>query len=402
MLVSVYIPFAVIKQRHPLPGRYILLLALLAVEVITGWLLNVVPSQSIFVGIRVYFKYIPLFLLPFAYRFSEVEIKKQLFLIGAFAILQLPISVYQRLVQFKGFMSGDVVSGTLTISSFLSIFLVSVISVLYGLYLKKQLNLLSFLVMTSICFLPTTINETKGTLFLLPLGLLVVNFVSGVKTAAVKRFLLLPCLIVIMLGLFIPVYDHFIRSRWGYGILDFFTMEGRVEHYFFRGASGQLSSEKLGRIDSMVLAYNELSKDPFQLLFGLGAGNVTVPAFADFAGENVSFLSAGARMTTFTNCFWEIGLVGFGLYLAMMTTVLRDTRRAGQGQGLASGLAAGWCGVVAVMMLSLVYKNTLHHTFTLNMFWYLSGLAVSGADHPKTPSMGSRYERYRVSTTPSL
>ena len=57
------------------------------------------------------------------------------------------------------------------LSSMLSIFLICVVAVLMGMYLRKQITGKALAVLFLLLLIPTTINETKGTLVLLPIAL---------------------------------------------------------------------------------------------------------------------------------------------------------------------------------------------------------------------------------------
>ena len=191
----------------------------------------------LFSGFRIYLKSLPFFFLPLVVKLEDRELKWQLLLIAAICIIQLPIAWDQRMATVaRGGITGDETSGTLGLSSFLSVFLCCAAAVAMALYLKGRIPLIplvAFLVLT----LPATmINETKGTLFILPIALLapVIFLGKAPDTARVKQTVLTLVLIGAFFAAFISIYDYFIQPRWGYGILDFFQMEGRVERYLIK------------------------------------------------------------------------------------------------------------------------------------------------------------------------
>src|SRR3712207_4412661 len=79
------------------PQKYIILFSIMIVLVIVGVVANTVQSGAIFAGLRRYFRYAPIFLLPIVYQFSDDQFKQQLKFFLAIALLQLPIAVYQRM-----------------------------------------------------------------------------------------------------------------------------------------------------------------------------------------------------------------------------------------------------------------------------------------------------------------
>ncbi len=161
--------------------------------------------------------------------------------------------------------------------------------------------LVAFLALT----LPATmINETKGTMILLPIALLapVIFLGKSSGTARVKKTALTLVLIGAFFAAFIPVYDHFIQPRWGYGILDFFQMEGRVERYLVKDS--ELGSEKAGKIDSLVLPFKAARHDPAQLVFGLGIANMSPSSLGPgFEGDHFGrYGDAGQVLRRLCSC----------------------------------------------------------------------------------------------------
>jgi hypothetical protein len=65
-------------------------------------------------------------------------------------------------------------------------------------YLRKRISKLAYFVLASLLLIPTTINETKGTLSLLPLGLFVTFLIGSPRC---KRIQLDPVSLVFGLGI---------------------------------------------------------------------------------------------------------------------------------------------------------------------------------------------------------
>jgi hypothetical protein len=81
---------------------YLVIFGLLAVHIVCGVILNSVSTGPIVTGIRTYLKYLPFFFLPIVYEFTPQEMKRQLQLLLIIALAQLPIALYQRLVESAG------------------------------------------------------------------------------------------------------------------------------------------------------------------------------------------------------------------------------------------------------------------------------------------------------------
>ena len=78
---------------------------------------------------------------------------------------------------------------------------------------------------------------------------------------------------IFLISAFIQIYDHFMRPRWGYGILDFMTDKSQVEKYFYRRNKRE-KSDFLGRGDAISLVYKRLLENPVSSTLGLGIGSV--------------------------------------------------------------------------------------------------------------------------------
>src|SRR5690606_41540042 len=68
--------------------------------------------------------------------------------------------------------TGDVVTGTTSNSGTLSVLMVSGVTVLTVMYLRRRLALMPLLVLTGFLLVPTMLNETKPTLVMLPIAML--------------------------------------------------------------------------------------------------------------------------------------------------------------------------------------------------------------------------------------
>ena len=239
------------------PQKVVFFLFLFFSNIIIGAILNQVPAGPLVAGLRNYLKCIPFFILPFFYRFSSEQINRQLKLLLFLFLIQCPIALYQRFVitANANIITGDWVKGTLTASGILTVALTCAIAVLMTFYLAKKISLKYFILLFTFLFLPITINETKSALILLPLALLLPMHFSA---AGIKLKQLIPMLgFITVAGIaFIFIYDYLITPRWGYGIIDFLTTEGRTENYLYKG--GQIGST--GKMDSYIVAFKTLSR----------------------------------------------------------------------------------------------------------------------------------------------
>jgi hypothetical protein len=377
-----------------LQRKYGVVFALFCLCVLGGIIVNFVEAAPIFAGLRTYFKYAPFFLLPAVYDYSDKELTAQLKFLLALALIQCPIAVYQRFIEFAGIGSGDSISGTLLISSALSIFLISAISVLFAFYLRRRINIVSFLLIVIFLFIPTTINETKGTLVLLPLALVLTVLFFPTKSIHLRRQLLTVCALgLVFVGSFMIVYDHLYTKVGGVsgeeiGIIDRFAIDAlksylagdvQVEKDVLNpiadklGLGPDMPEQRIRRLDSMRIVFEVLQEEPVKFIVGLGIGNVAESAIGGFSGAYVHYRALGSQINTVSHMLWEVGLLGFLLLLIFFLLIFKDALQVRNRDDLAGTLASGWLGVVAIMIVSLAYKNLWNFQTILYIFWYLSG-----------------------------
>jgi hypothetical protein len=296
-------------------------------------------------------------------------------------LVQVPIAVAQRLGTIaRGGVTGDETSGTLMISSILSIFLICAISVLTAFYRRKHLSTSVFVVLFLLLIFPTTINETKGTLFLLPVALVVTLLVVASRGARLKNALLALGLLAVFGAIFIPIYDHLAQARrYPTTIEGFFTQEGRLEGYLYKDAElGAASGRETGRIDAIVVPLSVLARDPSHLVFGLGIGNASDSALGvQFVGRYFRVFDPFLE-SSFTRLVLELGLLGAVLVLFLYWQVFADSRIVAANDNNQKGaLAAGWTGVTAAIALSTFYTDIISFEALSCLFWLYAGVIAA-------------------------
>lgn len=373
-----------IKKELAIHQKYIYLILSYFIIIFIGTILNRTPIGGLFIGIRFYFKHLPFFLLPAVHDFSDKEFRSQLQFLLPLLILQCPLAVYQRFVQYKGVPTGDLITGTLQSSAPLSIVMICSIAVIFALYLKKQVDVRFFLLTSCCLFLPTAIDETKATLIFLPIAFVLPALFSGGYVSLTKTKSLFTMALVggLFISAYIPIYNHFIKAWgvWGQpdGILAYLQKEDELKKYLYRGAKGT-RGERIRRGDVIVLAYKNLSTDIRSLAFGVGMGNVLDSYFRSCRGKYSEASRYRAESLGLTHLFWELGLFGVIVYAAFLFFLFRDSVLLKRSDDIFASLALGWSAVVVIMALCLVYKNTMHLNVINLMFWYFSGVVAAKA-----------------------
>ncbi|MCD6578374.1 hypothetical protein J7L48_02765, partial [bacterium] len=377
VIFLVLLRFALLKKLA-LDIKYIILIMLFILILLASSLLNFSNPGVVIIGIRIYLKSMPFFLLPAVLDVNDKVLKTQLKFIFALMLLQCPVALYQRFIQYGLTANGDFIRGTLDTASVLSISLISTIAILNGLYQKKIIKFKQFLILSLILFLPATINETKITLFYLPVAI-AVPFILIKEFNFIKKFKKIFTLVligIILLGVFIPIYDHFMKPHWGFGIIDFFKTGKAIEYLYSGTESADENTWKRG--DQVTAAYRSVSKDIGTFLFGYGPGNVVSSYFKNFQNKNIdSNVQSGAL--ALTNFLWETGFLGLIVYILFILLILKDSHFLSKNDSLMGAFSLGWCGVTLMIFIQFFHSNILIMNIINYLFWYFSGVVASQA-----------------------
>jgi len=369
----------VVRKSINLTPAYGLIFIFLAVLILTGIFANQVPPETLFVAIRKYLKFLPFFFLPLVYDFSEKEIKGQIIVILGLTLIQLPVALYQRFVESVGSSSGDLIGGTLGSavrgSGLLTVYLVCAVAILTAFRVRKRISPLTYILLLMAFSIPTMINETKVTLFLLPLALILPAVLVGTGSQKIKNLFAGVFVAVVMLGTFASVYNHF-YSRGDRGIAEFFTQEGRVEGYLNRSEE-KIGQGRAGRVDAILIPLDILSKKPVSLMLGLGLGNVSHSSLGDEFSGDYYYQYGGYVQSAVSNLIWEIGILGLLLISCLGYLLFKDATHLVKLKGINGDIALGWACVVCIIAIAAFYTNIIGSNAISYLFWYLSGYLVA-------------------------
>ncbi len=373
--------------------KYLMLGAIAVLHAVSGMILNTVDPGTIVTGLRPYLKWIPLFLLPAVYRFSEEEISGQIKLILILGLMQSPLAFFQRFVQYRDAATGDFVTGTLgeSASGVLSIFLLSVIAVVIAFYVRGRLRFPQMLLFTLALFLPTTINETKVTLLLLPLAI-VVPYIVASNRLSMAQLVAIPVLGILLTTGFVVIYDY-AGSIWGArGIGEFVDKEagsylysesnatrGNLLERNRIGSGLQLPEELIkpdeggGRVEKLLLPLKNLSDNPLKLWMGLGVGNASPSIINVFSGTYSGRIGKISSETLSSFLLWEVGVGGLIILFTFLMLLMYDTYKIGKEKNTLGVLAAGWFGVLVIVLLTVPYLNLFYSNVLVFLFAHMSG-----------------------------
>jgi hypothetical protein len=262
------------------------------VVIVYGILVNHVPPGPILAGMHYYLRPIPFFLVPAVFNFTDRQLKQLLGLLLGLSLLQVPIACYRRnVVAHTGHVSGDAVFGIMS-SGDLSIFLICELCIAAAMVLRGAMGRLTFPCLFVTFVIPMSINETKITVFALPLGLLVTVIVGSErgKRLAVTGYAL--ALLTAGALIFVPLYDFFNTYNNNdvnhpERIEDFLLKPDKMANYLDTKATVG-SKKEAGRVDALIIPLQVLANDPAQLGFGLGLGNAPTRALGHSSPVNMN------------------------------------------------------------------------------------------------------------------
>lgn len=363
-------------------AEYWLALGAIGVVLLFGVLANGVAAGPVISGVRFYLRALPLFLLPAVYPFTDRQVRTQLLVLLGAVLVQAPLTLFQKNREmFYGNTSGDFVMGTLGGSGLLSIFLLGAACVLTGMYLRRKLALPVWLLLLALTLAPTAINETKATFLLLPVGLMVTFWAAAERSRRMRNMVVATSVLGMLAAIIIPVYDYWADQRpvsegGGVSVIDFFTDEDALDRYVNYDPDKEM--ELLGRAAAYRVALNDTFSDPIRAVLGLGMGNASTSNLGrGFTGEfALEYLPV--RQTSIILFLLEIGVAGLLLTWLVLYFIFADSQALRQrDDAFWGGLAAGWCGVVAVVLASAFYSELLQSPGISYPFWYLSGLIAA-------------------------
>lgn len=363
-----------------IPPKYILWFGMMVLVIVAGIAVSTVQPGAAFAGLRTYFRYAPIFLLPIVYHFSDDQIKKQLKFLLFFALLQFPVTAHQKITAPNA--SGDHMVGTIGVSSLLSIFLICAIAMLTALLVKKTIRLKHYIPLTMLLFLPTTLNETTGTLFLLPLAFVLPVILAPGQRNKLRLLIPIGAFGALVIGIFVVTYNTEYGDRWG-GNVGASIFEGGAIEFLYRGATSDTTTRDaegsmaaIGRLDSVVMPFR-LDSDPVTLTVGNGIGNVSKSFHelldGDMAEQAVLY---GVDFTAATKLLWELGVIGLALSFLFYWFIFSDARTLAARQDFSGAIALGWASVIPILAASMFYRNITDSTVIGYTMWYMSGYIV--------------------------
>jgi len=354
-------------KRLDIPARYVVVLGTAGFVLTAGIIINDVSAMTIIAAVRNYLKYLPFFFLPIVYRFTDKQLRTQLFLILTYCVVQVPVTLHQRFVRFEGRWTGDLIGGTLgeNASGKLSVFLGCAVAVVAAMWVKKRISYKKMLLFAALLMVPPALNLTTVSVLLLPFAFMV-PVIAGTHGPGRVRLVTMTIVLVLVAGTgFVSSYNYFRTLKGRADLIELLGSQERVTNYLYRGSDSQY--EDIARGDAIVFAFRTLGRDD-NLLFGVGAGNASPSPVAEMQGEYYRrYWRMQPTKVYFSKLTWETGIVGVSLYWIWMFMIWREAVRIKDEESIVGVLALSWVAITPIVAASFFYFKT----FDMNLYSYL-------------------------------
>jgi len=395
--VVVFVKILAERSWGLIPAKYLLLLLAFTYVCIAGLVINAVSAETAFAGTRYFFRYVPVFLLPFAFKLEE---RDQKIILGVFVIIalaQLPVSIWQRFFLYSDLVTGDEVRGTYGSSA--SIAVNACIGLVFALtfYIRGAIGVFKTVLIALALLVPPSLAETKVTPILMGVGLLVLIWQFR-KQLTPGKMLLVSIASTAGIALFVVTYSLMYSPEEDMGYFDVMTDERYSYQYEkteapklelndteradvigkYDPSAALLQGRPPGRIDSVLIPFQALWPDePLALLLGLGIGNVS-----SNLGEGGAYFFLHERMsgagTTISHLIWETGVIGCILYLMFLFAVVADCLKSRHdSEGFTTIIAMSLVPVSAIMGLTLIYTNTFFRPDIMLPYLFMMALVIA-------------------------
>lgn len=274
--------------------------------------------------------------------------------------------------------------------------MVSGVAVLTVLYVKRRLSLPVLLIATAFLLLPTTLNETKATVVMLPIAMLVPLFCIRKSERPFRRLLPLATVFAATGIVFVSVYNTLLQEyRDPEGSIQEFWLEGGLYDYVYKGSVE--GDHRVGRLDSLQLAVRGISESPLRAAFGLGIGNVSPAQLPGFGGDYAHYYDAyKIAFTQLSMLLWNLGFMGPVLFGFFFMAVFRDALLLARSEGDNAYLGQVWAPVTLIAAMCFLYKPILTMNEIAFPFMFYAGVVARRAWSLRREQRATRREPARA------
>jgi len=379
-----------------------------------GLIINIVDIPVALAGIRNNLKYLPLFYLPFFYKFDKSFLQRFLAFLLLLALLQFPLALIQRIV-YKT-TSGDPIGGSLGAQSSgkLSVFLALCLVFWSFHYIKSRLKTPVYVLGFIILIMPMGLNETKISFFILPVAFVCIFLFTRYKKMHIKKILIVFVCFSLGMTLIVSLFNHLYvqekktdkkvvtkkinsspknelklsespvlkeKKPARYKAIKYFD-PNRIMAILYKNKI--LKRGALNRIPQVIFAFNNIKTNPARLLLGVGAGNASDSFFEKGRGKyHKKFGDLDIGNNLLSRMLWEYGLIGTFLFFAIFVFFFIKTWVLRNNDDIIGVTASGFLVLIVIFFITSIYFNTMLMNLFGYLFWFLGGCMLAYGYHLK-------------------
>jgi len=319
-----------------------------------------------FAGIRNYFKFIPIFLVPIIIdkKNQKILAKRIISIFVFFAFLQVPVAIFQRFFLYGGVSTGDVITGTLgnNASGLLTFFQFFAILLYLSLYQKGLISLRRMVIYNILLLIPCLINETKVT-YILILSLFLIYFIR-LKKNNILSFVFLSLMTAFFLYIFVNIYQTIQNSNVTEYLSTYIQNSLLIGSYNLQYAKGG----SLDRVSQIYFALMNSLTDIKRLIFGVSIGNASDSVITSSVGYFYNkFYYLQIDKTYLSRILWEWGIIGTLIWIYFFI-------KAGFMAIKQNTLISFWfVGILIIFFISLPYNSSIISNQLGFLFWLILG-----------------------------
>jgi hypothetical protein len=332
---------------------------------------NAVAAPEFLVGLRNYFRFIPLLFVFSLYPFPESFLKRLIKLVLVIGVIQLPIVAAERIL-FPGDY-GDAIVGSFgaNASGVLGLFEVVLLVILLALYKSRYYSGKDLMLYGVLVLLPSFITEAKIVFLLIPV--LMIFYLFEMKSGRLGKNMMVAAVGAILFFGGVHVYNVIYAGQTQRRLQDVLLDPQRMMDFLGTDRSSYSGPGEMPRVTAVNHMFAHISKDPIMTVVGVGVGNASDSLF-DASRGRYHKLYPKLRDDVFAaRIGWEFGCAGLILFGVFFYKLAR-LRRHMDHDPFYNGLFYGVKGLVFIVVVSFIYNSFLALAPLAMLFWMLLGM----------------------------
>ncbi|MFM9913832.1 MAG: hypothetical protein ACKVN9_09895 [Methylophilaceae bacterium] len=371
MAMLLWLPSLMQLFRRPNIPMFVWLALICVIQAIVATALQWYSAGEFIAGFKRYFQMYGLLFAFATLAITPLDFQRWLKLLLGIALLQLPFAVYERFVlaaqRGSGGEATDVVAGTMganlvggSPNSVMALFLLLAIAFIFMRWRAGLLATWKLIVLGLLLLAPLTLGETKIVVVMIPLmGMVLLR-----KDFALNPVRYLPVLMGLVFMTVVMAYVYVVVVLDS----DFYHVIKESLHY-------NVGTEGYGVLylnrTSVVSFWWSLQglHDPLGFLIGHGLGSSYGVAAGNSGHIAVQYPRYGIGLTTMSTLLWDVGVLGFALYLAMFISAWRAANRLWQDttDALVRADVLVIQAGLAMFMLFIIYSDNQINLITMEI-----------------------------------